>query len=88
NKFQVEFAGGALRCGEYITVRKIGDSSQKGSTGSQQTVVEGPLCEDYYKIRELLYSQILLVVEVKRCAIVVCCTNRLVNRQVEIASLT
>jgi hypothetical protein len=26
---QVEFAGGALRCGEYITVRKIGDSNQK-----------------------------------------------------------
>ncbi|EMS56660.1 Cleavage and polyadenylation specificity factor subunit 2 [Triticum urartu] len=58
---QVEFAGGALRCGEYITVRKIGDSNQKGSTGSQQIVVEGPLCEDYYKIRELLYSQFFLL---------------------------
>ncbi|KAL6906173.1 hypothetical protein ACP4OV_003774 [Aristida adscensionis] len=59
--WQVEFAGGALRCGEYITVRKIGDSSQKGSTGSQQLVIEGPLCEDYYKIRELLYSQFYLL---------------------------
>lgn len=58
---QVEFAGGALRCGEYITVRKIGDSNQKGSTGSQQIVIEGPLCEDYYKIRELLYSQFFLL---------------------------
>ena len=36
---QVEFAGGALQCGEYITVRKIGDSNQKGSTASQQFVV-------------------------------------------------
>uniref|UniRef100_A0ACD5XYD1 Uncharacterized protein n=1 Tax=Avena sativa TaxID=4498 RepID=A0ACD5XYD1_AVESA len=58
---QVEFAGGALRCGEYITVRKIGDSTQRGSTGSQQIVIEGPLCEDYYKIRELLYSQFFLL---------------------------
>ncbi|KAL6633945.1 hypothetical protein ACP70R_026616 [Stipagrostis hirtigluma subsp. patula] len=59
--WQVEFAGGALRCGEYITVRKIGDSSQKGGAGSQQIVIEGPLCEDYYKIRELLYSQFYLL---------------------------
>ncbi|KAG9441265.1 hypothetical protein H6P81_017119 [Aristolochia fimbriata] len=34
---QVEFAAGALRCGEYVTLRKVGDSSQKGaSTGTQQ----------------------------------------------------
>lgn len=26
---QVEFAGGALRCGEYVTLRKVGDASQK-----------------------------------------------------------
>uniref|UniRef100_A0ACD5TG03 Uncharacterized protein n=1 Tax=Avena sativa TaxID=4498 RepID=A0ACD5TG03_AVESA len=58
---QVEFSGGALRCGEYITVRKIADSNQKGSTSSQQIVIEGPLCEDYYKIRELLYSQFFLL---------------------------
>nr|CAB3456570.1 unnamed protein product [Digitaria exilis] len=58
--WQVEFSGGALRCGEHITVRKIGDS-QKGSTGSQQIVIEGPLCEDYYKIREHLYSQFYLL---------------------------
>uniref|UniRef100_A0A0A9DB54 Cleavage and polyadenylation specificity factor subunit 2 n=1 Tax=Arundo donax TaxID=35708 RepID=A0A0A9DB54_ARUDO len=57
---QVEFAGGALRCGEYVTVRKIGDS-QRGSTGCQQIVIEGPLCKDYYKIRELLYSQFYLL---------------------------
>lgn len=28
---QVEFAGGALRCGEYVTLRKVGDASHKVS---------------------------------------------------------
>ncbi|XP_024982399.1 cleavage and polyadenylation specificity factor subunit 2 isoform X3 [Cynara cardunculus var. scolymus] len=55
---QVEFAGGALRCGEYVTLRKVGDASQKGGAAAiQQIVIEGPLCEEYYKIREYLYSQ-------------------------------
>ncbi|KAG7014767.1 Cleavage and polyadenylation specificity factor subunit 2 [Cucurbita argyrosperma subsp. argyrosperma] len=59
---QVEFAGGALRCGEYVTLRKVSDASQKGGgSGTQQVVIEGPLCEDYYKIRELLYSQFYLL---------------------------
>lgn len=55
---QVEFAGGALRCGEYVTIRKVGDSSQKGGAAAiQQIILEGPLSEEYYKIREYLYSQ-------------------------------
>ncbi|CAI0458990.1 unnamed protein product [Linum tenue] len=60
---QVEFAGGgALRCGEYVTLRKVGVASQKGGgSGIQQIVIEGPLCEDYYKIREYLYSQFYLL---------------------------
>ncbi|KAI9086113.1 hypothetical protein K1719_031946 [Acacia pycnantha] len=59
---QVEFAGGALRCGEYVTLRKVGDATQKGGgSGTQQIVIEGPLCEDYYKIREYLYSQFYLL---------------------------
>lgn len=58
----VEFAGGALRCGEYVTVRKVGDSTQKGAgSGTQQIIIEGPLCEDYYKIRDYLYSQFYLL---------------------------
>ncbi|KAG5253642.1 Cleavage and polyadenylation specificity factor family protein [Salix suchowensis] len=58
----VEFAGGALRCGEYVTLRKVGNPSQKGGTsGTQQIIIEGPLCEDYYKIREYLYSQFYLL---------------------------
>lgn len=28
---QVEFAGGALRCGEYVTLRKVSDASHKVS---------------------------------------------------------
>ncbi|CAN6360069.1 unnamed protein product [Urochloa humidicola] len=31
--------------------------SPKASTGSQQIVIEGPLCEDYYKIREHLSTR-------------------------------
>ncbi|KAI9160425.1 hypothetical protein LWI28_007987 [Acer negundo] len=59
---QVEFAGGgALRCGEYVTIRKVGQAGQKGGgSGPQQIVIEGPLCEDYYKIRDYLYSQFYL----------------------------
>ncbi|XP_049348721.1 cleavage and polyadenylation specificity factor subunit 2 isoform X1 [Solanum verrucosum] len=54
---QVEFGGGALRCGEYVTIRKVGDASQKvGGAAIQQIVLEGPLSEEYYKIREYLYS--------------------------------
>ncbi|KAM1142092.1 hypothetical protein ACFX13_042708 [Malus domestica] len=59
---QAEFAGGVLRCGEYVTLRKVGDASHKGGgSGTQQIVIEGPLCEDYYKIREYLYSQFYLL---------------------------
>ncbi|KAJ7969356.1 Cleavage and polyadenylation specificity factor subunit 2 [Quillaja saponaria] len=59
---QVEFSGKALRCGEYVTIRKVGDASQKGGgSGTQQIVIEGPLCEDYYRIREFLYSQFNLL---------------------------
>ncbi|VFQ80590.1 unnamed protein product [Cuscuta campestris] len=56
---QVEFAGGALRCGEYVTLRKVGDASQRGAAAAatQQIILEGPLSEEYYTIRECLYSQ-------------------------------
>ncbi|KAL1565556.1 cleavage and polyadenylation specificity factor subunit 2 [Salvia divinorum] len=54
---QVEFAGGALRCGEHVTLRKVGDSSQKGGGNIQHIILEGPLSEEYYKIRDHLYSQ-------------------------------
>ncbi|XWS48451.1 hypothetical protein CRYUN_Cryun13aG0078100 [Craigia yunnanensis] len=59
---KVEFAGGALRCGEYVTLRKVGFASQKGGgSGTQQIIIEGPSCEDYYKIRDYLYSQFYLL---------------------------
>jgi len=50
---QAEFAGGVLRCADAFTVRKSG--------GSQQLVIEGPLSEDYYRLRELLYSQFYML---------------------------
>jgi hypothetical protein len=34
---------------------------QGGASGTQQIIIEGPLCEDYYKIREYLYSQFYLL---------------------------
>ncbi|CAO2821178.1 unnamed protein product [Amaranthus hypochondriacus] len=59
---QAEFSGGALRCGEYVTLRKVADPTQKGGvSGSQQIVIEGPLSEEYYKIRDFLYSQFYLL---------------------------
>ncbi|KAH9622212.1 hypothetical protein KSS87_010823 [Heliosperma pusillum] len=59
---QAEFSGGALRCGEFITLRKVSDPTQKGGVaGSQQIVLEGPLTNEYYKIRDFLYSQFYLL---------------------------
>ncbi|XP_037491492.1 cleavage and polyadenylation specificity factor subunit 2 isoform X2 [Jatropha curcas] len=61
---QVEFAGGAY-CPLWRVIAnpsQIGNVSQKGGgSGTQQIVIEGPLCEDYYKIREYLYSQFYLL---------------------------
>lgn len=34
---------------------------QGGGSGLQQILIEGPLCEDYYKIRDYLYSQFFLL---------------------------
>lgn len=57
---QAEFAGGALRCDGSIAVRKLGgDTVQK--SGSQQVILEGPLSEDYYRIRDYLYSQFYML---------------------------
>ncbi|KAI3939514.1 hypothetical protein MKW92_034065 [Papaver armeniacum] len=59
---QVEFSGVLLRCGEYVTLRKVGDAAQKGGTGgTQQVIIEGPLTEEYYQIRDYLYSQFYLL---------------------------
>lgn len=55
---QAEFTGGALRCDGNFSVRKVGgDAVQK----SQQIVFEGALSEDYYKMRDHLYSQFYML---------------------------
>ncbi|XP_050946431.1 cleavage and polyadenylation specificity factor subunit 2-like [Cucumis melo] len=65
---QVEFPRGALRCGEYFTLRKVTNASQKGGgSGTQQVVIEGPLCEDYYKISGSIVFTILFVIIEKPC---------------------
>lgn len=55
---QAEFTAGALRCDGNFSVRKVGgDAAQK----SQQIVFEGPLSEDYFKMRDNLYSQFYML---------------------------
>ncbi|MCO5581435.1 hypothetical protein L7F22_035319 [Adiantum nelumboides] len=54
---QAEFTAGALRCDGNFSVRKVGgDAVQK----SQQIVFEGPLSEDYYKMRDNFGLECLL----------------------------
>lgn len=54
---KVEFAAGALRCGEYITLRKIGDSNQKEDYMFSEDCDRGPVVRGLvqYKTGELLY---------------------------------
>ncbi|XP_074320450.1 cleavage and polyadenylation specificity factor subunit 2-like [Silene latifolia] len=55
---QAEFSDGALRCGEIISFRDVGDPTQKGGvSGSGQIVVKGLPTDDYYTYRNFLYSQ-------------------------------
>ncbi|MBN3325443.1 CPSF2 factor, partial [Atractosteus spatula] len=49
---QAEFVGGVLVCNNLVAVRR----TETGRIG-----LEGCLCEDYYKIRELLYQQYAVV---------------------------
>lgn len=52
NKIQAEISGGILYCNDKVTVRK---------RGSGRIHLEGPLCDDYYKVRDLLYSQYVII---------------------------
>ncbi|XP_059147975.1 cleavage and polyadenylation specificity factor subunit 2-like [Physella acuta] len=49
---QCEFAGGVLVCNNQVAVRRDTAGKMK---------MEGSLCEDYFKIRELLYQQYAIV---------------------------
>ncbi|XP_020624521.1 cleavage and polyadenylation specificity factor subunit 2-like [Orbicella faveolata] len=49
---QAEFAGGVLICNNVVAVRR----NETGRVG-----LEGAVCDDYYKIRELLYEQYAVV---------------------------
>ncbi|KAM1407299.1 hypothetical protein ACFXTH_001878 [Malus domestica] len=46
---------------EFTIVMKNPLHAHGGGSGTQQIVIEGPLCEDYYKIREYLYSEFYLL---------------------------
>lgn len=52
HSLQAEFKGGALIVNGTVALRR------EQSQGAAPSIhVEGPLSEDYYKVRELLYSQ-------------------------------
>eukprot|EP00850_Spirogloea_muscicola_P008938 SM000049S16709 [mRNA] locus=s49:243078:248533:+ [translate_table: standard] len=50
--FKPEFVDGVLQCAEDVVVRKFGE---------QQFALEGALSEDFYRVRELLYSQFYIL---------------------------
>lgn len=45
-----EFAGGGLVCSGRVTVRRSAD-------GDGAVTLEGPLSQDYYRVRDVLYAQ-------------------------------
>lgn len=49
---QAEFVGGVLVCNNLVAVRR----TEAGRIG-----LEGSICEDYYRIRQLLYEQYAIV---------------------------
>jgi hypothetical protein len=52
--FQCDFVDGVLVCcGGKVRVRKV---------SSTQVALNGMFCEEYFKIRELLYSQFSIVI--------------------------
>lgn len=52
NGIQAEFSGGILYCNDKVTVRRR-------ETG--RIHLEGTLCSDYFKVRDLLYNQYIVV---------------------------
>jgi len=49
--FQTEFKGGSLICNGVVSLRK------QEREGKSKINIEGVLCEDYFRIRDLLYQQ-------------------------------
>jgi len=59
--FSVQFDRGALVCnGGRVVVRKAEATEDDGGIASTLTI-EGALSDDYYRVRELLYSQLVIV---------------------------
>jgi len=53
--FKTEFSGGVLLCNQTVMIKKDGDGA------NSRIKVEGILCDDYFKVRELVYSQYLIL---------------------------
>ena len=52
NGLSVQFQDGDLICNQLVSIRKL---------DSGELVLEGPLCEDYYHIRSLMYEQLAVL---------------------------
>ena len=52
NGIQAEFYGGVLHCNNLVAVRR----NEAG-----RIHLEGTLCDDYFKVRELLYEQYAII---------------------------
>lgn len=55
NGIQAEFSGGVLYCNEKVTVRR------RETGGRGRIHIEGTLCPDYFKVRDLLYQQYMVI---------------------------
>lgn len=55
NGIQAEFSGGVLYCNDKVTVRR------KETSGRGRIHIEGTLCDEYFKVRDLLYQQYIVI---------------------------
>jgi len=55
NSIQAEFSGGVLYCNDKVTVRR------RETGGRGRIHIEGTLCDDYFKVRDLLYQQYVII---------------------------
>lgn len=64
---QVEFAGGALRCGEYIMVRKVGDSILKVASASFSSNTPVRVLAELYMLQFKNYGSELVMLHAYGC---------------------
>jgi cleavage and polyadenylation specificity factor subunit 2 len=61
---QAYFQAGALHCSGGVILKKQASHDYNTNTKSRDNnhvVVDGPLCDEYYRIRDLLYQQYVIL---------------------------